>query len=67
MFVSCVLHQGNHEHVADFAEHLFGLGLKGFFTSPVLKFTKNENIQNWAITPPEWMLPLNGFSRRLMT
>jgi len=53
MFVSCVLHQGNHKHVGDFAEHLFDLGLKGFFTSPVLKFTKNENIQNWAITPAE--------------
>lgn len=51
MFVSSVLHKGNHAHVADFAEHLFGLGLKGFFTSPVLKFTRNESIENWAITP----------------
>ncbi len=53
MFVACVLHKGNHNHVVEFAKYLFDLGLKGFFTSPVLKFTKNENIENWAITPSE--------------
>lgn len=50
MFVSCVMHNGNHTHVSDFAAHLFDMGLPGFFTSPVLKFTRNEHIEDWAIS-----------------
>ena len=60
MFVACVLHKGNHTHVTNFAEHLFGLGLKGFFTSPVLKFTKNENIESWSITASELAIAIEN-------
>jgi MoaA/NifB/PqqE/SkfB family radical SAM enzyme len=63
LFVSSVMHKGNHEQIANFAMHLFEMGLKGFFTSPVLKFTRNQNIASWAITPPE----LNLAIERLLT
>jgi len=53
MFVSCVMHSGNAAHISDFAAHLFDMGLPGFFTSPVLKFTRNENIEDWAISPSQ--------------
>lgn len=53
MFVSCVLHQGNLNHLATFVPTLFDMGLTGFFTSPVLRFTRNGMIDEWSIGPAE--------------
>lgn len=53
LFIACVLHQGNREHVPAFAGALFKLGVPGFFCSPVLKFTRNDHIAEWAITVEE--------------
>lgn len=50
LFVACVLHQGNLDHITEFASTLFDMGLKGFFTSPILKFTRNTNIKEWSIS-----------------
>jgi hypothetical protein len=53
LFVTSVLHQGNFEHIVEFASALFDMGLKGFFTSPILKFTRNDQIEHWAIKPSD--------------
>lgn len=63
VFVSSVLHRGNIEHITDYASHLFNIGVPGFFTSPILKFTTDGRIQEWSVTLPEVLCLIRSLLR----